>query len=207
MLKVRDLSYVRDNQKIFSDLTFDCPPATVTQIIGPNGAGKSSLLKILVGLSTATQGTLRGVESVLYMGHQLALHPSLNARQNLSYLLALNTGFQVPPEEITIALETVGLASVAHLPCSLLSRGQYQRLAIARLCVDQSTLWALDEPCTALDAFGMVIFKDQLLLHLGRGGMAVIATHQPINTDPFEQQILKLNTATVDNGIDACLNP
>lgn len=192
MLKVRDLSYVRDDQKIFSNLTFDCPPGTLTQIMGHNGAGKSSLLRILVGLCSATEGTLRGIESALYMGHQLALHPRLNARQNLSYLLALNAGLQIPPEEITRALETVGLESVAHGPCSLLSRGQCQRLAIARLCVDQSALWVLDEPCTALDTAGMAIFKEQLFLHLGRGGMAVIASHQPIHTHPFQQQMIEL---------------
>jgi heme exporter protein A len=193
VIKVQGLTYARHAQKIFSKITFDLPPSTLLQIRGPNGIGKSSLLKVLAGLWPAASGTIHGPERLLYMGHQLGIHPALNPVQNLAYLLGLQAS-NTALAQIQQVLAALGLAPYARSPCVQLSRGQWQRLGIARLALDQSSLWILDEPCTALDEAGILCFKDQLFLHLGRGGSVILASHGFLDIKPFKQNLLILGS-------------
>jgi heme exporter protein A len=60
-----------------------------------------------------------------------------------------------------------------------LSQGQRRRVALARLCLSATRpLWVLDEPFTALDAAALALTQGLLELHLQRGGMVVLTTHQ-----------------------------
>ncbi len=102
------------------------------------------------------------------------------------------------PEPPTIAelLSRVGLARQARLPFGRLSAGQRRRLSLARLAASRRPLWLLDEPTTALDAAGQSLFGELLDAHLARGGVAVVATHQPL---PVRALPLELSVARFAN--------
>ena len=88
------------------------------------------------------------------------------------------------------ALEQVGLAHLADLPCQLLSAGQRRRLTLARLLVVARTLWLLDEPTTALDSAGQDILWQLCTSHLDAGGVIVVATHAPL---PIPNTVIALD--------------
>jgi heme exporter protein A len=71
----------------------------------------------------------------------------------------------------------------------MLSAGQRRRLALSRLALSDAPLWLLDEPVTALDAEAREIFVALLGRHLAGGGLAVIATHEPL---AVEAAVLRL---------------
>ena len=94
-------------------------------------------------------------------------------------LLALR-GIEAGGEAIRAALASAGLEKRRHLPARRLSAGQRRRIGLARLALDPARLWALDEPLTALDDEGRRHFEGLLAGHLGRGGVALIATHHDL---------------------------
>ena len=81
---------------------------------------------------------------------------------------------------IVSTLERVGLDRVRDLPCQYLSAGQRKRLALARLAIAARPLWLLDEPLAALDTTGKALAAEMIAAHCASGGMAVVATHEPV---------------------------
>jgi heme exporter protein A len=65
-----------------------------------------------------------------------------------------------------------------------LSQGQKQRVALARLWLDQMRpLWLLDEPFNALDQEANENLQRQIRMHLARGGMVALSSHQALDLD------------------------
>jgi heme exporter protein A len=116
-------------------------------------------------------------EQLLYIGHQVALKPELNAIENLSSLLLLQ-GNNPSLTEIKQALEKwLILGNTIHLPTKQLSQGQKQRVALAQLTLSSHALWILDEPFNGLDAQGTNILIEHLAQHHAVQKITVITSH------------------------------
>jgi heme exporter protein A len=189
MLVAEDLAAQRGDALLFEGLDFALRPGTALFVSGPNGSGKTTLLRIVAALTRALRGKLTwdGTEiepfapmmraAVLFIGHAPALKEELSAAENLASLAGLHGA---PPEAQALAdaLATWSLSKQRSLPARVLSQGQRRRIGLARLRLVSRPLWVLDEPLNALDAAGVETLREALGEHLGRGGMALIATHQ-----------------------------
>ncbi len=174
---------------MFEGLDFALDRGGALLLTGPNGSGKSSLLRVMAGLTPPLLGTLTwdgaGVTEdpgahrarLHFVGHQDALKPVLTVAETLGFAAALR---QAPRDRILPALQKFHLAELADLPCRVLSAGQRRRLALARLLASPATLWLLDEPTTGLDDASVQDLMSVIAEHRAGGGMAVIATHQPL---------------------------
>ncbi len=150
-------------------------------ILGGNGAGKTTLLRILATAARPAAGNLEllGLDAIRqrdrlrgrigYLGHQPGLHPALTARETLELFATLHG---VVKDRVSERLAQVGLAEMAEERVELLSRGQQQRLALARTVLHDPELLFLDEPDASLDAEGR-----RLLGVLAEGRTLVMATH------------------------------
>lgn len=157
-------------------------------VAGPNGAGKTTLLRVLAGLARPDYGWLRLFDlpwdgrnprlrrAVSYLGHEPPLLPDLTARENLAWVAGV---YGLSAGWADAALARAGLARLAGMPVRALSRGQRQRLALARAFLPGVRLLLLDEPWTGLDADGRALLEAWLQEHEARGGAAVLTAHDP----------------------------
>lgn len=186
-LQTHGLACGRGDAVLAENIALDLGPGTGLVLRGPNGSGKSTLLVTLAGLLPPLAGSvaLDGHDpddgpGLHYCGHRNAVRARLSVADNLQFWIALNgaTGLSA-----TAALERVGLARAGGLDAGYLSAGQGRRLVLARLLVSRRPLWLLDEPTAALDAAGQALLVELLTEHLADGGLAVIASHDPIAVD------------------------
>ncbi|MFL5237965.1 MAG: heme ABC exporter ATP-binding protein CcmA [Rhizomicrobium sp.] len=199
LLEVADLACERGGRAVFRDVSFRVARGQALVVEGPNGSGKTSLLRLLAGLLAPADGTISLCGSgarvedreergrfVGWLGHQDGVKPQLTAREVLRFFAQLYGGSS---ESIAALLELVGLSRAADLPCQYLSAGQKKRLALARLKLCGRPLWLLDEPLASLDAQGKSLLLGLLGEYLAKGGVAVIATHDPIGLDAARLQL------------------
>jgi heme exporter protein A len=187
-LTTENLACVRGDKRLFEGLSFRVRAGQALAVEGANGAGKTSLLRLLAGFLSPVAGRVlvrtaasesddaeeRG-RLVGWLGHLDGLKPQLTVMEQLSFFARLYGRTPDPA-----ALETVGLARQADLPCRYLSAGQRRRLALARLLICERPLWLLDEPFAALDAAGQGLVAGLMLRHCGSGGIIIAATHDPL---------------------------
>jgi heme exporter protein A len=180
---------------VFSGLDFTAASGEALAVTGPNGSGKTSLLRLIAGLLSVTDGSidLEGGDCELtlpeqahYLGHRDALKPSLSVLENLSFWRDFLGGETFDAAK---SLAEVGLDHAAHLPAAFLSAGQRRRLSVARLLAVRRPIWLLDEPVSALDAAGQNLFTGLMSHHLARGGLIVAATHAPLGVQAGELRI------------------
>ena len=186
-LSVENLTAIRGGRMLFRDLGFRVEAGGTLCIEGANGVGKTSLLRMIAGLLAPAGGTIlfgqiedseeRG-KRVGWLGHQDAVKPQMTVRETLSFFAQLNGSRGVEG-----AIEVVGLTRLAGLPGQYLSAGQKKRVALARLKICGRPLWLMDEPLASLDTAGKKIAADLITAHCVGGGIAIVATHEPLGID------------------------
>jgi heme exporter protein A len=195
-LTVHNLSCIRGERELFAQLSFELRPRDIVHIAGANGSGKTSLLRILCALNMPETGDILwdGVSifqdratflhDMQYVGHLSGIKPELSPLENMLCMRALHrqTG-----TAIDSVVERLGLAGFEYEPAYRLSSGQRRRIALARLLLNPSRLWILDEPFTALDAAGCKLLTTMVDEQLQRDGMVVFASHS--HTDLFPAHI------------------
>jgi len=168
-------------QVALGPLDLEVPAGARLAVLGGNGAGKTTLLRMLATAARPASGRLEllGLDAVRqrdrlrarlgYLGHQAGLYPALTALENLEFFAVLHGLGRAAAEE---ALALVRLTGLAGTRAERLSRGQQQRLALARAVLHRPEVLVLDEPDASLDAEGRA-----LLAGLLEGRTVVLATH------------------------------
>jgi heme exporter protein A len=160
----------------------------VTVIEGPNGSGKTTLLGILSLLARPTRGTVRfGAHDALeeegalrarigVLGHAAMVYPDLTGQESLELAASLH-GVSEPRARVAELRERFEIGAFAERPTRTYSRGQLQRIALARALVHRPRLLLLDEPSTGLDAASVERLIDAVAAERARGALVVLVTH------------------------------
>lgn len=172
------------------DASFRAAPGRVTGLIGPNGAGKTTLLLMLASLLAPDTGTIRigetdpladplGARRLLgWMPDALGAWPSLTARETIVTTARLyDIERSVAAERAAELLTLVGLAELADAPAKVLSRGQKQKLGLARALVHEPQVLLLDEPASGLDPEARVQLRVLLRRLASEGRTVLISSH------------------------------
>jgi len=172
-----DLALVRGGRLLFETVSFRVARGEALLVTGPNGAGKSSLLRLVAGLLEPAGGTLANPFSIGWQAGEPALKPDRLLGSELAYWAALDAA---PPAAVQGAAVAMAIDSLLDLPCAMLSAGQRQRAALARVIASGAPLWLLDEPTNALDAASEIRLLRAIASHREQGGLVVAATHHAL---------------------------
>ncbi|MET7887782.1 ATP-binding cassette domain-containing protein [Streptomyces avermitilis] len=195
MIDVENLSKTFGARTLWRDVNFTVKRCEMLALVGPSGSGKSTLLNCLGLLDRPSGGaihydgtditrfgrreTLRFRRDTLgYLFQNYALIENATVDENLDVVSNLRRSKQgTIGATVSEALDRVGLAGRGKEKIFHLSGGEQQRVALARLLVQQPTLVLADEPTGALDDANTTVVVD-ILREMSTGGCAVvIATH------------------------------
>jgi ABC-2 type transport system ATP-binding protein len=172
---------------VVSRVDLHVPRGAAFGYLGPNGAGKTTLIRMLLGLTPATAGTMRlfglpvparRADALARVGaivEEPSFHPHLTGRENLRIVAAARG-----PEaggRIELALEQVGLTVRADERVKAYSLGMRQRLGIARCLLADPELLILDEPMNGLDPAGIQEFRGFVRSFVAEGRTIVLSSH------------------------------
>ena len=159
-------------------------------LLGPNGAGKTTTILILLGLTEATEGSVRvlGIDPARqplsvkartgYLPDQIGFYDNLTACENLVYTARLNgLHGKEARDRIDDSLERMGLAGVADKRVGAFSRGMRQRLGLAEILLKRPQLIIMDEPTLGLDPEAARGFLETIRGLKASGSTILLSSH------------------------------
>ena len=163
IIEVQGVSKFFGEKVALDNINLNVKKGEFVTILGPSGCGKTTLLRLIAGFQTASEGEIRisGKEITQTPPHmrpvntvfqKYALFPHLNVFDNIAFGLKLKkTPKQLIEKKVKSALKMVGMTDYEDRDVDSLSGGQQQRVAIARAIVNEPEVLLLDEPLAALD--------------------------------------------------------
>jgi len=190
IIRVEHVSKYFGEKAALSDVSLNVRKGEFVTLLGPSGCGKTTLLRLIAGFQSATEGMItmngkvitetpphkRPVNTVF---QKYALFPHLNVFNNIAFGLKLKKLPSATIEKkVKQALKMVGMTDYEYRDVDSLSGGQQQRVAIARAIVNEPEVLLLDEPLAALD---LKMRKDMQMelkeMHKSLGITFVYVTH------------------------------
>src|SRR6478672_6366711 len=171
-------------------ISLTAQPGEVTALIGPNGSGKTTLLLMMATLLVPDQGQIRidGLDPVSqptevrarigWMPDGFGTWDALTVREVLHTIAA---AYRIPSDRARARtdelLHTVHLDDLADRRARVLSRGQKQRLGLARALINDPSVLLLDEPASGLDPRSRIELRDVLRSLAAQGKTVLVSSH------------------------------
>ncbi|WP_141603787.1 ATP-binding cassette domain-containing protein [Terrilactibacillus laevilacticus] len=202
MIIMDNISKKIKSKYVLKNVSYKFEGGKIYGIFGRNGSGKTMLLRALSGLIVPTQGSIQINGKQLHQNvscptsvgliiENMQLLPQYNGYKNLNILSKIKK--TASKEDISNALERVGLDPYSKLKVKKYSLGMKQRLNIAQAIFEKPEIILLDEPINAIDEKGVKLVHNILLEEKKRGAIIIIATHHKEDITPLCDYILKMS--------------
>ncbi len=198
-VKLRALGVVKvlGGTRVLRGLDASLDGAAVHVVEGPNGSGKSTLLSILAGRTRPSSGRVFLQEgesaraegpglrdSVGWLGHDLGLYGDLDVFANVALHASLRG--LAPQASWNMVAAELEVEALRDRRARELSRGQRQRVALARTLLGSPAVLLLDEPSTGLDARSTERLAGIVCRVRAQGTIVAVVTHDPAFADALE---------------------
>ena len=210
IIEVKSLTKVFDGVTVIDDISLGIKKGEFVTLLGPSGCGKTTLLRIIAGFESPTEGKVfisnedmtdippnkRPVNTVF---QRYALFPHLNVFKNVAYGLKIKKlDKKIIEEKVTGALKLVGLEGYERRNVTSLSGGQQQRVAIARALVCEPSVLLLDEPLGALDLKMRKEMQTELMqMHKSLGITFIYVTHDQEEALTMSDIVIVMNDGVI----------
>ncbi|MDQ7069499.1 MAG: ABC transporter ATP-binding protein, partial [Rhodobacterales bacterium] len=149
-------------------------------LLGHNGAGKTTLMRMILGLTPVSSGTIKVLgrapgsraarKSIGFLPESVAFHGALTGREQLRHFARLKSVSRAGADDL---LDRVGLSAAADRKIRTYSKGMRQRIGLAQALLGKPKLALLDEPTSGLDPISRHEFYD-IVDDLAAGGTAIL---------------------------------
>lgn len=186
-------------QAAVDDLSLSVVPGDSLALLGHNGAGKTTLMKLMLGLTRPSGGSLRVLgeqptregaietrRAIGFLPENVAFHDTMTGRALLRFYARLK---RVPAAECERLLEQVGLEDAAQKRIRTYSKGMRQRLGLAQALLGRPKLLLLDEPTTGLDPTLRQSFYETLRHMAEEGTTVILSSHALTEIEAQTQRV------------------
>lgn len=192
MIELRNVSksYPSKDRKAVDCLTWTVADGRITGFFGPNGAGKSTTLKMICGVHSIDEGSIK------INGHDIATDAVEAKRQfgyvpddpdrflrltGIEYLNFMADVYGTPVEKREPFIDECGhrfeIYDALGSRISDYSHGMRQKVHVMAALIHEPSVWILDEPMTGLDPKGAYELKEMMREHAARGNSVLFSTH------------------------------
>ncbi|MGQ9585389.1 MAG: ABC transporter ATP-binding protein [Anaerolineae bacterium] len=191
------------------DLNLAAQDKRFLTLLGPSGCGKTTILNMVAGLESPTQGQIWLDETMInkvppahrdiaMVFQSYALYPHMNVYDNMAFALRMRGERETVIEKRVKEVATMlGIAELLRRRPRELSGGQRQRVALGRACVRDPKVFLLDEPLSNLDAALRLQMRAELKLLFERlQGTVIYVTH-----DQSEAMTMSDTIAVLKDGV------
>ncbi len=222
LYQLKDIARNVQRVQILSDISLDIQSGEFLALLGPSGSGKTSLLRLFNGLDSPTGGTLdycgksikhwdiRLLRQQVGMVFQEPVVIAGSVRDNL--IIRQRWEKLIKPLsdlDLLATLDKVGLQLIdLHIDARSLSGGEKQRLALARVLLNQPQVLLLDEPTASLDpTLARRIIQRVTELHQEMNLTCIMVSHDPTLVRRFAKRVVFLHKGRItENGPVTILN-
>ncbi|MGI9288983.1 MAG: ABC transporter ATP-binding protein [Pseudomonadales bacterium] len=213
-LELCAISKAYGDRQVISSLTLTVRSGESLAVIGHNGAGKTTLMKLILGLTHPSNGTIHlwntaltkrraaaQYEPIGFLPETVAFNGGMTARHILNFYARLKNQPLTQCDEL---LELVGLSAVARHRVGTYSKGMRQRLGLAQALLGKPRLLLLDEPTTGMDPFLRRHFYSIIRDRQSEGTTILLASHAltEIEAQTDRVVILKKGRALMQGTLD-----
>ena len=197
MLLINNLSFSRNNTKIFENLNLSLNNKGMMQIKGKNGSGKTTFLKVILNILEPESGEIiwkgKNIKKNIFdfynqttfiMDNNTSTR-ELSVQDNINFWKGLSSS-KLNNDEIFKLLKKLDIEQYYKTRVMLLSSGERKKLELLRLILEQKKLWVLDEPFNHLDDLSIEILNQTFLDHINSDGMILFASHFNPNISNLE---------------------
>lgn len=190
MIQVRNLKKHYGAVKAVDGISFTCSNGQITGLLGPNGAGKTTTLRMIAGLIRPMEGTVviddqdvtrtpQAARSILGVQSDMTgVYPRLTAREQLRYYgrfyglkgAELDTRVQAVIDELN-------MQEIAERRADGFSRGERQKIVLARALIHDPRNIIMDEPTNGLDVMAVRETRETIRKMKGQGRCVLLSTH------------------------------
>ena len=200
-----------DSTEVIHGINLKINDGEFVVLVGPSGCGKTTLLRMIAGLESITEGNISINDKVInkikpkerdcaMVFQNYALYPHMKVAANMGFSLKIK---KAPKEEIDQKVKDV--AKILEIEDYLeryprqLSGGQRQRVAMGRAIVRNPKVFLFDEPLSNLDAKLRVQMRTQIkLLHARLKTTLVYVTHDQVEAMTMADKIVVMNEGLVE---------
>lgn len=205
-IRIQHISKEFHSTVVLKDLNAVLHKGEILGFLGPSGAGKTTTIKILTGQLKLTKGDAYvldihcdNIDETIYeqigiVTDNSGIYERMSVYDNLKYFSKI---LNVSKERIDVLLKRVGLFEHKMKLASQLSKGQKQRLILARAILHTPKILFLDEPTSGLDPSTTLTIHN-LLLELKHEGMAIfLTTHNMEEATKLCDHVALLNEGVI----------
>ncbi len=211
-----NLSHSFGEHQVLNCVSFHVQAGEIFGLLGPSGAGKTTLIRILTGQLTPTEGraALSGKDTrklgaaehrqIGAMMDDLGLYERLSVYDNLAFFADI---YHISRRGIDGLLKDIGLSQARKTPVARLSKGMRNRLCLARALMNRPKILFLDEPTSGLDPVTAREIHSLLGRQKEMGTAIFLTTHNMSEAETLCDRVALLNGGSIiesGNPADIC---
>jgi len=185
---------------VLRELNLSIKKDKITVILGRSGWGKTTLLRLIAGLESVSQGEIKFKEQakIGFVFQEARLMPFLNVYENIVFALKKQ---EIEPAKIEALISMIGLGDFKFAAVSQLSGGMSSRVSLARVLAYKANLILMDEPFAALDAFTRASMQAEIL-KIKAGKTILFVTHNIDEALFLADEIILLEKGGIKSNYD-----